>query len=154
MLSSALLFSVLFNPNLRHLDTMENILPFMISASIYPSIHPSLTSSHSPPTPHTQSGFLYHPGPTAVRLLAFSASAEMNYIAFHTCFCSKPFCRLLCWKKKKRKNISKGGNSAPPARLHLRTRAVKLDSNCINGGLCLPVGFFIFSLSLCAFYTF
>lgn len=47
-----------------------------------------------------------------------------------------------------KKHFQGGGGSAPQAKLHLRTQVVKLDSNCINCGLCLQVGFFIRALSL------
>lgn len=130
-----------------------DILPLLSGAPIHPSIHSSIHLSppltpHPPCTPCLDSSTTQGPrkqGPWP------PLPAQKWIISLFTPVSAQnPCCMLLCWKKKK---ISKwgsggweGGDIAPPARLHLRMRAVKLDSNCINGGLCLPVGFFILSL--------
>lgn len=85
----------------------ENVSALMINAPIrlpiYPSVHPSPPPILHPPR-HTLPGFFHHPGPTTARPPASSASAEMNYIAFHTCFCSETLLHAAASKK-----ISKGG---------------------------------------------
>ena len=130
----------------------ENISALMINAPIrlpiYPSIHPSPPPTlHPPGTPSLDYSTNQGPPQRGPRP---PLPAQKWIILLLTPVSAKtPCCTLLCWKKK----IPRGVTAAPPARLHLRTRAVKLDSNCINGGLCLPVGFFILSLSLSAHFT-
>ena len=131
----------------------ENISALMINAPIrlpiYPSIHPSPPPTlHPPGTPCLDSSTTQGPRQRGPRPPL--PAQKWIILLFTPVSAQKPCCTLLCWKKK----FPRGVTAAPPARLHLRTRAVKLDSNCINGGLCLPVGFFILSLSLCTFYTF
>lgn len=41
-----------------------------------------------------------------------------------------------------------GDDGSPPAQLHLRTPAVKLDSNCINGRYAFQWDFYNLSLSV------
>lgn len=83
---------------------------------------------------------------------ASSTGVEMNYTAFSHLFLFRNPAESCCIEQKRGKKPEKC-SQAPPARLHLRIQVVKLASNCINRGLCLPVAFMA-PLSHCTFYTF
>lgn len=113
--------------------------------SDYPSTHPSIHHL-LPPSTHPAHPAWILPPPRAHDSEAPGLLCQRRnelYCLSHLFLLRNPAARC-CVEK----NFQGGVTAAPPARLHLRTRAVKLDSNCINGGLCLPVGFFILSLSL------
>lgn len=143
----SLLFSVQSQSKpLRYNGYLASIEQRIIHPSVHSTIHLSPPLSPRPPcTPCLDSSTTQDPRQQG----SWPPLPAQKWIIslFTPVSAQNPCCTLLRWRKKK-KNISKGGNSAPPARLHLRTWAVKLDSNCINGGLCLPVGFFILSLSV------
>ena len=146
-------FSVLCDPkSLRYEEKMSR-LKWLMHLSDYPSTHPSIHHLH-PPSTHPAHPAWILPPPRAHDSEApgLLCQRRNELYCFSHLFLLRNPAACCCVEKK----FPRGVTAAPPARLHLRTRAVKLDSNCINGGLCLPVGFFILSLSLslCAFYTF